>query len=156
MPELKLDDLEGKVSALQASIDKMLAGQMLLVPHASDPQGGTPRPGTSLAVEYDPFAQLDLRIAGSPTSEGEKLVYIRQELVRQQEVVAGRAHVRRLEVHNFYAKVGLSVTAFASGIGLVVAGFGLPGFVCLGAGLYAIAPNFIDRVTDKILGEKKQ
>lgn len=34
MAEQKLDDLAAKVSALQASVEKMLAGEMLPIAHA--------------------------------------------------------------------------------------------------------------------------
>lgn len=98
------------------------------------------------------IALLDERISKATTQEMLELVYIRDQIIQQDETRLHRTHVRMLEKRNFYAKVGLSFCSFAGGIGLVVAEFGLPGFLCLGAGLYAIAPNFIDRMTDSLKG----
>ena len=96
--------------------------------------------------------RLDRRIADAPAREAAELTLVRQELMRQNDVRDDNAHRRTLEKRNFYARVGLSCAALGAGVGLVVAGFGLPAFVCLGAGLYTIAPEFITKVTNRVVG----
>src|SRR5207253_2868035 len=115
-------------------------------------QAGSPQ---TQAPALDSLAQLDDRIAKASPNEALALLIVRERLVTQSESQEDRKHIRSLEKKNFYAKVALSFAALAGGAGLVVGGFALPGFVCIGAGLYAIAPSFIDRVTDRVLGRKK-
>lgn len=151
MVEAKVEELDAKLAALQTSVDQLRSGERLPVPYAEP----GPR-GTSDASTESPLQTLDRRIALAPPQEAAQLTMIRQELTRQQDSSADRAHVRRLEGLNFYAKVALSFTAFGTGVGLVATGFALPGFVCLGAALYTIAPDFINKVTDRVVGEKKE
>lgn len=102
-----------------------------------------------------PLEQLDRRIAQAGADEAIELLLVRKKLVEQVEEQEDRKHTRAFQGRNFYAKVALSFGALGVGTALVFGGFAMPGFVCIGAGLYAIAPSFIDRVTDHVLGRKK-
>jgi hypothetical protein len=158
MPEPTLSELDERLKQLQAQINGAGTASNLPVPVGqAHPATAIPPPSqvpTSPAAA-DPLQQLDDRISRAGPNEALALLMVRERLVTQSESQEDRRHVRSLERKNFYAKVTLSFTAFAGGAGLVVSGFALPGFVCIGAGLYAIAPSFIDRVTDRVLGRKK-
>jgi hypothetical protein len=151
MEETKVEELDAKLAELQTSVDKLRSGERMPAPYAEPGRRGALDGATE-----SPMQTLDRRIALAPPQEAAQLTMIRQELTRQQESSADRAHVRHLEGLNFYAKVALSFTAFGTGVGLVATGFAMPGFVCLGAALYTIAPDFINKVTDRIVGEKKE
>lgn len=158
MPEPTLSELDERLKQLQAQINA--AGTASNLPVAieeatTQPTGSVQQSAPASPSQVDPLLQLDDRIAKAPPNEALALLIVRERLVTQTESQEDRKHVRSLERRNFYAKVALSFSAFAGGAGLVVGGFALPGFVCIGAGLYAIAPSFIDRVTDRVLGRKK-
>ncbi len=94
---------------------------------------------------------IDQQILSASTNEIVILTQTRTALVQQQEYIKDREHLRKMESRELALKAGLSVTAIASGTGLVLAGFGLPGFVALGAGLYCLAPSFIDQISKRII-----
>ncbi len=158
MLEPTLSELDERLTKLQAQIDSAGTSINLPVPVGqSTSQAGTAATSATPAASpaTDPLQQLDDRITKASPNEALALLIVRERLVTQSESQEDRRHVRSLEQKKFYAKVALSFTAFAGGAGLVVGGFALPGFVCIGAGLYAIAPSFIDSVTDRVLGRKK-
>lgn len=160
MPEPTLEGLQEQLKRLEAQVEPAIRSENL--PSNVNATATPPRPAspTTPASQSDAHittavSRLDERIVEASPREMLELLYVRDQLIRQNEAQADRNHVRTLEKKNFYAKVGLSFCAFAGGVGLVATGFGLPGFVCIGAGLYAIAPSFIDRVTDRVIGKKK-
>jgi hypothetical protein len=152
MSEQDIRDLKAQLTMLQAQMNELGDGRNLPAPFPQSIQSPSNTPPVSLD---DPLDVLDRRIATEPVHIGRELLYVRQELSKQKETSRDREHVRSLERKNFNAKVALSFAALAAGVGLAAAGFGLPGFVCLGAGLYTIAPSFIDRVTERVFGGKK-
>ncbi len=157
MPEPTLSELDERLKQLQAQISGAGTASNLPVPAGqARPATTTPPPSQPPAfpAAADPLQQIDDRISKADPNEALALLIVRERLVTQSESQEDRRHVRSLERMNFYAKVALSFAAFAGGAGLVAGGFALPGFVCIGAGLYAIAPSFIDRVTDRVLGRK--
>ncbi len=104
-----------------------------------------------------PYAQLsegvlrlDKKMADVPSNELQDYVEARKSLIEQDEYIKDREHIRKLEKFQIKSKIMLSSVAMLTGAGLVVAGFSLPGFLCLGAGLYWLAPNFVDSVTKRI------
>lgn len=158
MPEPTLSELDERLKTLQAQINGAGLASNLPVPlgeGASQVGTSAQSPGSASSSPVEPLQQLDDRITKASPNEALALLIVRERLVAQSESQEDRKHVRSLERKNFYAKVALSFSAFAGGAGLVISGFALPGFVCIGAGLYAIAPSFIDRVTDRVLGRKK-
>jgi hypothetical protein len=160
MPEPTLEDLQEQLKRLQAQVEPSIRDENLpssINAAVTAPLRAPPTTPVSRddAQTKNVISRLDDRIAEATTREMLELLYVRDQLITQEEAQADRKHVRAFEGKNFYAKVGLSFCAFAGGVGLVATGFGLPGFVCIGAGLYAIAPSFIDRVTDRVIGKKK-
>jgi hypothetical protein len=154
-----LEDIQERLKLIQIQMDLSARGGNLPSVVNSETTA-PPEPGTTPRSPSDSkftgvINGLDIRIIDAPPQEMPGLLYVRDQIIRQEETLANGSHVRELEKKNFYAKVALSFCAFAGGLGLVVTGFGLPGFVCLGAGLYAIAPNFIDRVTGQVIGKNK-
>lgn len=154
-----LDDLQEQLKVLQAQVQLFPHPESLpslvnpeKVPH---PTSVTTSGSTNDTHFKSVIDRLDDRIVNAKISEMHELLYVRDQLIKQEEGQANRSHVRALEKGGFYAKVGLSFAAFAGGVGLVILEFGLPGFVCIGAGLYAIAPSFIDRVTGHVIGKNK-
>lgn len=158
MPEPTLSELEERLKQLQAQINAAgTASNLPVVTEDAMAQQTKPIQQSAPASpsQVGPLELLDGRIANAPPNIAMALLTVREGLVAQTELREDRKHVRSLERMNFYAKVALSFSAFAGGAGLVVGGFALPGFVCIGAGLYAIAPSYIDRVTDRVLGRNK-
>lgn len=157
MPEPTLSELDARLNKLQAEFHGAAASKNFPVATgvSTSKSAKEDLADTVPASASSPIEQLDNRIAKSSANEGLALLIVREGLVAQFEVQEDRKHVRALERRNFYAKIALSFTALAGGAGFVATGFALPGFVCIGAGLYALAPSFIDRVTDRVLGSRK-
>lgn len=89
---------------------------------------------------------VDVRIASGLPSEAIQWLQVRREIVDQNEFVTDRAHLRTMQKVNAFATIGLSIIALVVGIILVLKGSQWPGYVCIGAGLYCIAPKLIEKV----------
>ena len=100
----------------------------------------------------NPSTRVDDNISRASPGEALQWVRIRGELLRQDEVARDRAHGRALEKWAVAAKIGMSGLAIGGGIALTTLGFGLPGWFCLGAGLYGLAPSFVNSVTNRVFG----
>ena len=98
------------------------------------------------------IAVVDTKLVKADVREVLLLTRVRQELIRQEEHVKDRDHLRSMEALPVKSKVLLSAVAILTGTGLAVAGFSLPGFLALGAGLYWLAPSFIDQVAKRVTG----
>lgn len=96
------------------------------------------------------LAAIDRRIAAASPKEALAWMKIRETILLQDESAKDRDHIRRVELLGIYAKLGLSGTAIGSGVALAFGGFGLPAFLCLGAGLYGLAPDFIKAVMNRV------
>lgn len=91
----------------------------------------------------DTLAGIDQRIAEATPPEALAWLQIRDELIRQNEKVRDRDHLRAMEKFGVGGKLALSGIAIVSGVALAFGDFGLPAFLCLGAGLFNLAPNFV-------------
>lgn len=105
---------------------------------------------------HHPVVAIDQQISTGTPAEAAKWLAVRGQLLQQDEAFADHQHQRSMDRFGRIAQVALSFGALATGVGLVVSGFALPGFVCIGASLYPLAPRFIDRVTDSMFGKKKR
>jgi hypothetical protein len=104
-----------------------------------------------LAVSaVDVIAGIDRHIAASTPDEAYAWVQLRGEIVHQEDDRLDVAHLRTMEKWGMIAKVGLSACAIATGAGMAIMGIGLPAFLCLGAGLYGLAPSFVDQVARRL------
>ena len=90
------------------------------------------------------LSQVDRRIVEASAEEALKWLEVRGEILKQNESTRDREHIRRMEAWAISGKIALSAGAIASGVGLAFGGFGSPAFICLGAGLYGLAPEFIN------------
>ncbi|MET7244290.1 hypothetical protein ABZT49_13045 [Methylobacterium sp. EM32] len=102
------------------------------------------------------LAAIDRHIAVASPKEALAWTQIRDTILLQDEAAKDRDHIRRVELLGIYAKLGLSGAAIGSGVALAFGGFGLPAFLCLGAGLYGLAPDFIKVVTNRIAGDRSK
>ena len=100
------------------------------------------------------LAKLDTRIASADLGELIVLTKVRRELLRQDDELEENRHRRQMEAREGYVRAGLSGAALIAGTGIVLAGFTLPGCFVLGAGLYGLAPKFIDSVSKQVFGGK--
>lgn len=131
-----------------------------------DEQGGNGNelsPLESRPIERAPqparyLDRLSERIADSKTPLPESLVLmqIRDEMIRQDEYRLDRAHIRRAETRQFWAKLAFSAGAAGTGIGLIATGFTLEGFVALGIGFHWLAPDFVSRIYDRIFSARER
>lgn len=96
------------------------------------------------------MALIDSRLAEANADEARAWLSVRAEIVRQEAYREDLKHLRAIEKWGMVAKFGLSVVAIAAGSGLAVAEAGLPAFLCLGAGLYGLAPNFVDQIVKRL------
>lgn len=104
------------------------------------------------------LARLDERIADPNTQIQDALILtrIRGELIRQDELRLDRDHARRSETRQFWGKLGFSVGAVGTGIGLIAMGFRLEGFLAMGIGFHWLAPDFVRSLYDRILGTESK
>lgn len=155
MADKTIEDLSAEVQKLRTTIESVATTGNPLVPvgnAAGVPGSGPPAAQHRTLGPVDALSQLDERIACSDPTDALKYSYVREHIVRQRDFADDRAHLRKMETRQLDVRVGLSVLAISTGVGLVVGGFGLPAYVCLGAGLYGLAPGFIDSVTNRIFG----
>jgi L-2-hydroxyglutarate oxidase LhgO len=90
---------------------------------------------------------LDQRIAAAQSpQELAILVGARREVLRQDEEVAEGAHRRRTERLGQIANILTSIGAIGAGATLVLTGHPIEGRICLGAGLYFIAPELMKMI----------
>jgi hypothetical protein len=92
----------------------------------------------STAVEI-----LELRLETASTTDCTKLVALLGEVKKQSERELDAAHRRTAENRSFNAKVAFSLAAIAVGTGLVVTGFGLPGFFLIGGSAAVYVPDYV-------------
>lgn len=69
---------------------------------------------------------------------------VRGEILRQDKEVADDKHLRSNSSIQLKAKISLSVIAVGVGGGLIIANSILAGMFCLGAGLFWLAPEFVN------------
>jgi hypothetical protein len=150
--EEAVEPLETQLAELRARVQDLEAASSL--PAVRPTQDlGTNRSTTPVRESSsNAVIAIDTQIAQSSPNDSYAWIQARREVILQDQFVADRAHLRRLETIGLVGKLGLSVLAIASGAGLAAEGFGLPGFLCLGAGLYGLAPNFVSAVAKRVLG----
>lgn len=68
---------------------------------------------------------------------------VRGEILRQNQEAERPKHERMMERQQLYGKLVLSVVAISVGIALIVGGFPTAGLFTLGAGLFWLAPDFV-------------
>lgn len=137
----ELDELAKRVETLEKNSN---------LPILNDP------PRASSALVQNPSAssaidQLNARIAASTPSEALAWTQVRAELLKQDDAIEDRRHIRSMEKQGAYAKLYGSLGAVAVGAGLIAGGFTFPGLFCLGAGLTWIAPEYVSKTMDRIL-----
>ena len=102
----------------------------------------------------NPLARIDARVADprTPIPEAITLVQIRGEMIKQDELRLDRADLRKARGREFWGKLCFSIGGVATGVGLIVAGLHLEGFVILGAGFHWLAPDFVKSIYGRIFG----
>ena len=101
------------------------------------------------------LAGIDSRIQNARVGEMEALVRLRSEIRRQDEEAKSAEHLRDMEIREGYTRAGMSVLAILSGTIIVLSGFTVSGCFVLGAGLYGLAPKFIDNVSKMVFEKLK-
>ena len=71
---------------------------------------------------------------------------VRGEILRQDDILKGQEHQRKVERLQVIFKMGLSIVAIITGTTLVVSEFPYAGLFVLGAGLYGLAPDYVKDV----------
>lgn len=81
---------------------------------------------------------------------------VREEIIRQNETMEEPKHRRRLANWQLYFKMGFSLVAFATGVILLIKGFILLAPLIIGAGLFALAPEFVMAYFTRNKGERNE
>jgi hypothetical protein len=81
---------------------------------------------------------------------------VREEIIRQNETLEEPRHRRRLATWQLYFKMSFSIVAFATGVTLLIKGFMLLAPLIIGAGLFALAPEFVMAYLTKEKGEQNE
>jgi hypothetical protein len=100
---------------------------------------------------------IDVRIANA--SDPREIVLwtkVREEIIRQNETMEEPRHRRRLENLQLYFKMSFSIIAFVTGVVLLVYGFIYLAPLIIGAGLFALAPEFVMAYLTKDRGEQNE
>lgn len=71
------------------------------------------------------------------------LAQVRGELLRQDDEHADRQHRRYISRVELWGKLGLSLAASGTGVGLVISGLLIPGMFSLGVGAFWLARPFV-------------
>ncbi len=125
-----------------------------LQPLPAQPAGGS-LPASLEQENVAALAALDRRIVESNPTDAEIFARIRGQIVQHIEYGKDREHLRRIQVRELLLKVGFSLVAVAAGVGLTLGGFPYPGLLTLGAGLYWLAPRFMERVAQSAVGGRQ-
>ena len=68
---------------------------------------------------------------------------IRAEVVQQDQDALDRQAARRRQIELARLEIAKGFLAVSLGTVLILYGYWLPGFLCLGAGLYSLAPDYV-------------
>jgi hypothetical protein len=104
-------------------------------------------PGQVSQQDVPVLTQIERRLVEA-NSPQEILLWtqVRGEILRQDDILKGQEHQRKLERLQVLFKMGLSIVAVITGTTLVVNGFPYAGLFILGAGLYGLAPDYVKDV----------
>lgn len=104
-------------------------------------------PGQVSQQDVPVLTQIERRLVEA-NSHQEILLWtqVRGEILRQDDILKGQEHQRKLERLQVLFKMGLSIVAVITGTTLVVNGFPYAGLFVLGAGLYGLAPDYVKDV----------
>ena len=98
----------------------------------------------SRSEERSIIRSIDQRIAKAKDPRDIVLwTKVRDEIIRQNERIEDPRHRRRLQSIQLYFKMGFSIVAFATGVLMLVYGFIYLAPLIIGAGLFALAPDFV-------------
>jgi hypothetical protein len=114
------------------------------------------KPVVSPKSEDKPVLQsIDNRIANADDPREIVLwTKVREEIIRQNENMEEPRHRRRLSTWQLYFKMSFSIVAFATGVILLIKGFMLLAPLIIGAGLFALAPEFVMAYLTRNKGEQ--
>lgn len=148
VPEPTIEELTNDLKQLKVEIREFIeSNRQLPVPIASKdpPKGADGKPLSARKV-------FEHRLANAPVNELSELVKTKSawdKLMRDEE---RQKTDNRLRVLRATAKMGMPLVALGTGLLLTFTGFPWVGFVAIGAGLYSLAPTFLDKITDKLPG----
>jgi hypothetical protein len=91
-----------------------------------------------------PLPAIEERVVRASTPE-EAIFWtqVRGEILRQNNLEKEHEHRRRLERLQIQFKIGFSIGAVVGGIGLTALGFSYIGPFLLGAGIFAVVPDYV-------------
>ena len=109
---------------------------------ALPPAGGDVDPTSG--PEQDPLRAIERRIAQADDPHEIALwTQVRGEVLRQNDEVLDRRAARQLRAESARAELAKGFLAVSLGVYPIQSGYWIPGFLCLGAGLYSLAPDFV-------------
>jgi hypothetical protein len=101
-------------------------------------------PGVAGSPEADPVKAVERRlIQANDPREIALWTEVRGEVIRQNEDALDRRAARQQRLEATRADLAKSLLAISVGVYLVQQGYWIVGFLCLGAGLYSLAPDYI-------------
>jgi hypothetical protein len=109
---------------------------------ALPPSGGRrdPDPGP----EPDAITSIERRLAQAEDRREIALwTQIRGEIIRQNEDALDRRAARQRGLEIVRAELAKGFLAVSVGVYLIQTGYWIPGFLCLGAGFYSLAPDYV-------------
>ncbi|NJP21645.1 MAG: hypothetical protein HC763_24540 [Hydrococcus sp. CRU_1_1] len=102
----------------------------------------TPSPSDAAFDENITLAKIEERLVQATSPEEIDLwMWVRGEIIRQNEVIKDNKHQRSLEKLRIIRKTSLSGVAITIGIGFVISGLNIPGLLILGVAFYELASN---------------
>jgi hypothetical protein len=94
--------------------------------------------------ETDPIRAVERRLIQADNPRDIALwIQIRGEIMRQNEEALDRRAARQQRTEAARAELAKGFFAVSLGVYLIQSGYWLAGFLCLGAGLYSLAPDYI-------------
>jgi hypothetical protein len=92
----------------------------------------------------DPIRDVERRLTqANDLREIALWIQIRGEILRQNEEALDRRAARQRQVERARAEIAKGFLAVSLGVYLIQSGYWIPGFLCLGAGLYSLAPDYV-------------
>jgi hypothetical protein len=140
------EPLEQRLETITRLLQKLEIERNLPAPAEEPARSARGRQEVSVKTP-DALSLISQRLAESSPFEALQWLEVRREISKQDQNAEDRQHLRRMEKWGIGGKLALSGLAIISGVGLAFGGFGYPAFICMGAGLYNLAPEFISGIT---------
>ncbi len=110
----------------------------------------------AIPQKYPLVSKIEQRIVeAKDAKEAAFFVQVRDEVIRQDTQQKKEDFAIKAQRRGFWFRVGSSAAFLATGAGLVVGGFTLPGFFMIGGSVALVAPDYAKHFVKTVMGRNE-